>query len=169
VPAPKRLDTARRRLHGIIERTRNIEEPDNPLEMITMAERRFPVRVRIAVPAGGFGQRYSQITDWLDGNCGSDGWAMTPSAMRGCSMTPCRSTLRMRRSPAPSSRAGAPGQRSRRPEVCSECARMNRRHGSGRGCIGHLEVQLPRAPIVAAAPIPATRASAPRGCWDRPC
>jgi hypothetical protein len=51
--------------------------------MITMAERRFPVRIRLAVPPGGFGQRYSQMTDWLDPNCGSDGWAMTPSGMRG--------------------------------------------------------------------------------------
>ena len=57
--------------------------PGNPREMILMAERRFPVRVRIGVPPGGFGQRYPQITAWLDGNCGSDGWAMTPSGMRG--------------------------------------------------------------------------------------
>jgi hypothetical protein len=28
------------------------------------------------------------------------------------------------------------GSRSRRPEVCSECAMMSQRHGSGRGCIG---------------------------------
>jgi hypothetical protein len=27
--------------------------------MITMAERRFPVRIRIGVPPGGFGQRYA--------------------------------------------------------------------------------------------------------------
>jgi hypothetical protein len=27
--------------------------PGNPQEMITMAERRFPVRIRIAVPPGG--------------------------------------------------------------------------------------------------------------------
>jgi hypothetical protein len=57
--------------------------PGNPRDMITAAERSFPVRVRIAVPPGGFGQRYAQMTDWLDGNCGSDGWAMTPSGMRG--------------------------------------------------------------------------------------
>ena len=57
--------------------------PGNPREMITAAERRFPVRVRIGVPPGGFGQRYAQMTAWLDGNCGSDGWAMTPSGIRG--------------------------------------------------------------------------------------
>ena len=57
--------------------------PGNPRNMITVAERRFPVRVRIGVPPGGFGQRYAQITAWLDENWGADGWAMTPSGMRG--------------------------------------------------------------------------------------
>jgi hypothetical protein len=57
--------------------------PGNPRDMIMVAERRFPVRVRVAVPPGGFGQRYSQITAWLDENCGADGWAMTPSGIRG--------------------------------------------------------------------------------------
>jgi hypothetical protein len=47
------------------------------------AERLFPVRIRIGVPPGGLGQRYSQITDWLDENCGADGWVMTPSGTRG--------------------------------------------------------------------------------------
>ena len=55
----------------------------NPREMITAAERLFPVRIRIAVPPGGLGQRYTQITAWLDENCGADGWAMTPSGTRG--------------------------------------------------------------------------------------
>jgi hypothetical protein len=57
--------------------------PGNPREMITTAERRFPVSIRIAVPLGGLGQRHLQITAWLDGNCGADGWAMTPSGTRG--------------------------------------------------------------------------------------
>ena len=57
--------------------------PGNPRDMITVAERRFPVRIRVAVPPGGVGQRYSQMTAWLDENCGADGWAMTPSGMRG--------------------------------------------------------------------------------------
>ena len=57
--------------------------PGNPREMITMAERRFPVRIRIGVPPGGFGQRYAEVTAWLDENCGSDGWTMTPSGVRG--------------------------------------------------------------------------------------
>ena len=57
--------------------------PGNPREITTMAERRFPVRVRIAVPPDGLGRRHGQMTAWLDENCGSDAWAMTPSGMRG--------------------------------------------------------------------------------------
>jgi hypothetical protein len=57
--------------------------PGNPRDMITNAERRFPVRIRFGVPSGGFGQRHSQMTAWLDENCGADNWAMTPSGMRG--------------------------------------------------------------------------------------
>jgi hypothetical protein len=51
--------------------------------MIADAERRFPVRVRIAVPVGGFGERLNQMQSWLDQNAGADGWAMTPSGVRG--------------------------------------------------------------------------------------
>jgi len=57
--------------------------PGNPREMITVAERRFPVRIRIAVLPTGLGTRYALITAWLDENCGADGWAMTPSGTRG--------------------------------------------------------------------------------------
>ena len=57
--------------------------PRNPSEMITVAERRFPVRIRVAVPRAGLGQRHTQITAWLDENCGADGWAITPSGTRG--------------------------------------------------------------------------------------
>ena len=42
-----------------------------------------PVRIRVGVPPGGFGRRHSQMTAWLDENCCADGWAMTPSGMRG--------------------------------------------------------------------------------------
>jgi hypothetical protein len=55
----------------------------NPREMITIAERRFPVRIRIAVPPRGVGRRHAQMTAWLDENCGADGWAMTPSGTHG--------------------------------------------------------------------------------------
>jgi len=51
--------------------------------MIGEAERRFPVRIRVAVSAHGFGSRLDDIKAWLDDNCGADGWAMTPSGLRG--------------------------------------------------------------------------------------
>jgi hypothetical protein len=57
--------------------------PGNSREMITMAERRFPARIKIGVPPGGFGQRYMEMTAWLDANCGADRWALTRSGVRG--------------------------------------------------------------------------------------
>ena len=51
--------------------------------MVTEAERRFPVRIRLALPVGGFGVRLNAIHEWLDQNAGADGWAMTPSGIRG--------------------------------------------------------------------------------------
>src|SRR5436190_20824869 len=42
-----------------------------------------PARIRIGVPPGGFGQRYTEMTAWLDANHGADGWAMTLSCVRG--------------------------------------------------------------------------------------
>ena len=51
--------------------------------MIGEAERRFPVRVRVAVPPMGLGARLDRMKAWLDDNCGADGWAMTPSGLRG--------------------------------------------------------------------------------------
>ena len=51
--------------------------------MIGEAERRFPVRIRIAVPPDGLGTRLDRIKAWLDDNCGADGWAITPSGLRG--------------------------------------------------------------------------------------
>jgi hypothetical protein len=57
--------------------------PGNPRGMITTAERTFPLRIRIAILPGGLGRRHAQMTAWPDDNCGADGWAMTPSVMRG--------------------------------------------------------------------------------------
>jgi len=51
--------------------------------MIIEAERRFPVRIRLALPTGGLGERLDQMQTWLDQNAGTDGWAMTPSGARG--------------------------------------------------------------------------------------
>jgi hypothetical protein len=41
------------------------------------------VRVRIAVPTGGFGQQLNQIYAWFDENAGADGWTMTASGTHG--------------------------------------------------------------------------------------
>jgi hypothetical protein len=51
--------------------------------MIAEAERRFPARIRIAVPPQGLGQQLDQMTAWLDANCGAGNWAMTPAGRRG--------------------------------------------------------------------------------------
>jgi hypothetical protein len=51
--------------------------------MIGEAERRFPCRIRLGIPAGGFGAQLAEMHTWLDANCGADGWAMTPSGLRG--------------------------------------------------------------------------------------
>jgi hypothetical protein len=51
--------------------------------MIGWAERRFPVRIRVAVPPEGFGSRLNRIEAWLDDICGAGGWAMTPAGLRG--------------------------------------------------------------------------------------
>ena len=59
------------------------DTPANPREMITVAEQRFPVRIKLGVPPGGLGQRYPEMTTWLDQNCGADGWSITPSGVRG--------------------------------------------------------------------------------------
>jgi len=48
-----------------------------------LAERHFPLRIRIGIPPEGLGRRHAQLTAWLDENCGADGWAMTPSGTRG--------------------------------------------------------------------------------------
>lgn len=47
------------------------------------AERRFPVRIQVAVPPEGLGQQLDGMHAWLDENCGADGWTMTPSGTRG--------------------------------------------------------------------------------------
>jgi hypothetical protein len=51
--------------------------------MITEAERRFPCRIKLAVPAGGLGSRLTELHAWLDENCGADGSAMTAAGLRG--------------------------------------------------------------------------------------
>jgi len=47
------------------------------------AERRFPVRVRIAVPPDGLGRQIEVMHAWLDETCGADGWATAPAGLVG--------------------------------------------------------------------------------------
>jgi hypothetical protein len=51
--------------------------------MIVEAERRFPCRIKLGVPIGGFGERLTEMHAWLDQNCGADSWAMTPAGLCG--------------------------------------------------------------------------------------
>jgi hypothetical protein len=41
------------------------------------------MRVKLGIPAGGFGTRLTEMQGWLDDNCGADGWAMPPAGLRG--------------------------------------------------------------------------------------
>src|SRR2546430_9238580 len=47
------------------------------------AERRFPVRVRIAVPPEGLGRQIEIMHAWLDQTCAAAGWAMAPAGFVG--------------------------------------------------------------------------------------
>jgi hypothetical protein len=122
--------------------------PGNPREIITMAERSFPVRIRIAIPPEGLGRRHAQITAWLDENCGADGWAMTPSGIRGVlndavSDLLCRCHV---------------GRRIRRPVMCRlrssrptmrfMCATMIQHPESWQDCTARLESDLNEAGLV---------------------
>lgn len=46
-------------------------------------ERRYPVRVRIAVPPEGFGRQIEIMHAWLDETCGIEGWATAPAGATG--------------------------------------------------------------------------------------
>jgi hypothetical protein len=47
------------------------------------AERRYPVRVLIAVPPEGLGQQLALMHAWLDDTCGAEGWAAAPAGSVG--------------------------------------------------------------------------------------
>jgi hypothetical protein len=57
--------------------------PGNPRKAYHDAERRFPVRVRIAVPRGGFGRQLGDMHAWLDEVCGKAAWASAPAGLVG--------------------------------------------------------------------------------------
>jgi hypothetical protein len=41
--------------------------------MIGEAERRFPCRIKLGIPPGGFGVQLAAMRAWLDENCGAEG------------------------------------------------------------------------------------------------
>jgi hypothetical protein len=47
------------------------------------AERRFPVRLRVAVPVQGLGGQLALMHAWLDQTCGPDGWTSAPAGLAG--------------------------------------------------------------------------------------
>jgi hypothetical protein len=47
------------------------------------AERRYPVRARIAVPLEGLGRQLEIMHAWLDETCGAEGWASAPAGTTG--------------------------------------------------------------------------------------
>ena len=57
--------------------------PGNPRKAQRDAERQFPVRVRIAVPQGGFGRQLAVMHAWLDEVCGEAGWTSAPAGLAG--------------------------------------------------------------------------------------
>jgi hypothetical protein len=57
--------------------------PGNPHKTQREAERHFPVRVRIAVPQGGFGRQLAIMHGWLDEVCGEAGWTSAPAGLAG--------------------------------------------------------------------------------------
>jgi len=66
----------------LIRTNEELGMPSNPRDMIS-AEGAFRSASGFGVPAGGFGHRHTEMSAWLDQNCGSNGWAMIPSRMRG--------------------------------------------------------------------------------------
>lgn len=47
------------------------------------AERRYPVRVWIAVPPDGLGRQLEIMHAWLDATCGPEGWTTAPAGTIG--------------------------------------------------------------------------------------
>jgi hypothetical protein len=57
--------------------------PGSPGKAQREAERNFPVRVRIAVPAEGFGRQLGVMYAWLDEVCGAGEWSSAPAGLSG--------------------------------------------------------------------------------------
>jgi hypothetical protein len=65
------------------EQRRNFLVSGAPRKAYHDAEGRFTVRVRIAVPQGGFGRQFSDMHAWLDDACGKASWASAPAGLVG--------------------------------------------------------------------------------------
>ncbi|MDJ0629109.1 MAG: hypothetical protein QNJ44_12700 [Rhodobacter sp.] len=48
-----------------------------------VAERTFPIRLRIDVPERGFGRTFEQMYDWLDAHAGREGYAWCGDTLPG--------------------------------------------------------------------------------------
>jgi hypothetical protein len=99
--------------------------------VITEADRRFPARIRIAVPPEGLGRQLDDMKAWLDANCGAGNWATTPAGLRGVvndalAIYFLDTTL----ATMPSSRAGASASASKRSRAVSASGRTRRNRGS---------------------------------------
>jgi hypothetical protein len=57
--------------------------PTNPRRSQREADRHFPVRVRVAVPPGGFGRQLPVMHAWLDEVCGEASWTSAPAGLAG--------------------------------------------------------------------------------------
>jgi hypothetical protein len=80
---PDALDKRRRPVMIEREQKRNKMMSGNPRRLLREAERQFSVRVRIAVPRGGFGHQLSVMHAWLDEVCGETGWTAAPAGLSG--------------------------------------------------------------------------------------
>jgi hypothetical protein len=126
--------TAMRDRAIVDENERGTGVPGNPRDMIVSAERHFPVRIRIGVPPGGFGQRHTEMSAWLDESCGSDSWATTPSRMRGVLNDAVSIYFLDATLASAFVRDGVPVTKSRRRRAYSECEPMSRRREPHRVC-----------------------------------
>jgi len=131
----KRLDTPAGSCNRLIERMRNTMQ-GNSRGLITSAERRFPVRIRIAVPPEGLGRQHASNDRPARretagaGRVGDDAHRETCGVpqRRGFDLLPPT-----QHSLARLSRAGASATRSRPPKGRSGCVRTSRRRGFGPG------------------------------------
>jgi hypothetical protein len=60
-----------------------IEKSVAAIQARQQTERRFAVRVRIAVPREGLGRQIEIMYAWLDETCGAEGWGTAPAGLIG--------------------------------------------------------------------------------------